>query len=238
MKNEFKDFSKAEEDALEGLKKAQDLIAEVKQRKDEQRKGEIEEKREERKVLFDDARKLIEEATAEAKKGNLDRAMALREFAADSKKQAEEIVIEGEQRVETELPENQLFGQGMPLTKVFLLLSVLSVILYFFCSYINHVVELGEKNISISIGAEWIHTIQTTEFWALCWMMSFGMMGLGAKSISRFINPKEHPEFDLTSKLFTECTPYQQIAISLGLLLSFVLSWCLIYLHNPVSNAG
>ena len=238
MKNEFKDLAKAEEDALEGLKKAQDLIAEVKQRKDEQRKGEIEEKREERKVLFDDARKLIEEATAEAKKGNLDRAMALREFAADSKKQAEEIVIEGEQRVELELPENKLFGQGMPLTKVFLLLSILSVILYFFCSYINHVVELGEKNISISIGAEWIHTIQTTEFWTLCWMMCFGMMYLVFRSISRFINPKEHPEFDLTSKLFTECTPYQQIAISLGLLLSFVLSWCLIYLHNPVSNAG
>lgn len=238
MKNEFKDLAKAEEDALEGLKKAQQHIAEVKQQKDQQQKAEIQAKKDQRNKLIEDSKKLLDEAAQEAKIGNLDRAMALREFAADSKRQSEEIVIEGEQRIEAELPENKLFGQGMRLSKVFSLLSILSVILYFLCGYINHLVELGEKSISLSIGAEWIHTIQTTEFWALCWMFSFGMMYLVFRSVSQFINPKEHPEFDLTTKLFTECTPYQQIAISLGLLLSFVLSWCLIYLHNPVSNAG
>lgn len=238
MKNTFKDLNQAELDANEALKKAQQHIAEVKQQMDEQQKAEIQAKKDERHKLMDDSRKLLDEAAHEAKSGNLDRAMALREFAADSKRQADEIVIEGEQRIENEVPEDKLFGQGMRLNKIFLLLSILSVILYFLCGYINHTVELGEKNISISIGAEWIHAIQTTEFWALSWMFSFGMMYLIFKSISRFINPKEHPEHDLTTKLFTECTPYQQVAISLGLLLSFVLSWCLIYLHNPVSNAG
>ena len=237
MKNTFQDLAKAEEDALEGLKKAQQHIAEVKQQKEQQQKAEIQAKKDQRNKLIEDSRKLLDEAAQEAKSGNLDRAMALREFAADSKRQSEEIVIEGEQRNE-ETPENSLFGQGMPLGNVLTVLGGICVVLYLLCGYINHLVELGEKSISISVGAEWIHAIQTTEFWALCWMMSFGMMYLVFRSISQFINPKKHPEHDLTTKLFTECTPYQQIAISLGLLLSFVLSWCLIYLHNPVSNAG
>ncbi len=238
MKNTFQDLNKAELEANEALKKAQQHIAEVKQQKEEQQQAEIQAKKDERNKLMEDSRKLLDEAAQEAKNGNLDRAMALREFAADSRRQADDIFIEGEQRIESEVVEDKLFGQGMRLSKIVLLLSGLSLILYLLCGYINHAVELGEKNISISIGAEWIHTIQTTEFWAMCWMFSFGMMYLAFRSISRFINPKEHPEHDLITKLFTECTPYQQVAISLGLLLSFVLSWCLIYLHNPVSNAG
>ena len=94
------------------------------------------------------------------------------------------------------------------------------------------------KSISISLGAEWIHAIQTTQFWSLCWLAAIGMLFLTFRSISRFINPKHDPEFDLTTKLFTECTAQFQIAISLGLLLSMVFSWCLIYLHSPVANAG
>ena len=219
------------EEQQQRLKELADLKASAKQQK-------IDEQIQERNDLFDNAKKFRAEAMNEVGKGNLDRAKILRDFADDAERQAKEMFIEGDLPPVVEESKSEVFGEGMSLKKVMLLLTALISGLYFLTGYINHLVELGEKSISISLGAEWIHAIQTTQFWSLCWLAAIGMLFLTFRSISRFINPKHDPEFDLTTKLFTECTPQFQIAISLGLLLSMVFSWCLIYLHSPVANAG
>ncbi|PWK27015.1 hypothetical protein LV89_01827 [Arcicella aurantiaca] len=213
------------------LKELADLKAAAKQKK-------IDQQIEERNDLFDNAKRFRAEAMTEVGKGNIDSAKILREFADDAEKQAKEMFIEGDLPKIVEESQSEVFGEGMSLKKVMLLLTCVLTALYFLTGYINHLVELGEKSISISLGAEWIHAIQTTQFWSLCWLVSIGMLRLNFRSISRFVNPKDDPHFDLTTKLFTECTPQFQITVSLGLLLSMVFSWCLIYLHSPVANAG
>jgi len=212
-------------------------LNELNQQREAAKQSQIDEQIEARNQFFASAKKLRSDAMVEVQKGNLDHAKTLRDFADDSEKQAREMFIEGDLTPISET-QNPIFGEGINLTKVSLLLTGFISIFYFLTGYINYIVELGEKSISISIGAEWIHAIQTTQFWSLCWLVSIGMLFLMFRSISRFMNPKDDPNFDFTTKLFTECTSAFQIAISLGLLLSFVLSWCLIYLHNPVANAG
>lgn len=238
MKNSYKDIGKAELDAQQALKDAQDRIQEIekqKQQKVDEEKAALVEKR---ITLFNDAKELRDNALIAVKSGDFTRAESLKGFAEELEKQAREIIIEGEV-VQTQEPENNpMFDEGMSLKKVMLLLSFIVTGLYFLTGYINHLVELGESSVSISLGAEWIHAIQTTQFWSVCWLVSFGMLALTNRPISRFMNPKDDPHFDLTTKLFTECTASFQIAISMLLLLSMVFSWCMIYLHSPVSNAG
>lgn len=230
-------MSRAEAEAI--LKETQDTLLKIEQ---EELNDKVQQKQsliEERNLLIDNAKRMKTEAIEKANEGKMEEAINLRKFAEDSEKQAREMVIEGEEPLAEQVPENiEQFGEGMSLRSVLTLLILISSCLYFLTGYINHVVQLGERDISISIGAEWIHAIQTTQFWSLCWFVSFGMLFVVFRSISKFINPKTYPELDLTTKLFTECSAAFQIGISILLLLSMVFSWALIYLHSPVSNAG
>jgi hypothetical protein len=240
MKNTYKDIDKAEFEANQALEEAKNRLKEIEDQKVRDAQEKLAEKRNQKKQFFADAQKLRDDAIIAIKDGDYAKAESLKGFAEEMEQKARAIVIEGEEEkavtVENETP--HFTGEGISLNKAFLVLGTVITILYFISGYVNHFVRLGTKSISISIGAEWVHAMQTTQFWALCWLVSFAMLYLTFRSISRFINPKTDPNFDLTTKLFTECTPSFQIVISIVLLLSLVLSWCLVYLHNPVSNAG
>lgn len=234
MQNVFKD---EEDRAFKALAEAQQKIEELKRKKENEESQAKLNLISERNDLLTVAKTFRDESIEAAKIGDFTKASNLKEFAEDAEKQAREIVIEGEVIAEPD-ESHPKFGEGMGLGKILLILSAIIGGLFQIADYVNYRVQLSEKSISLSLGAEWIHAINTTMFWALCWFFAFGMMYVCFRSISKFINPKEHPEFDLTTKLFNECTPSFQILVSLLLLLSMLFSWVLIFLHNPVSNAG
>lgn len=219
------------------LQQAQEALDNIKNAREQAIKEQKQAKIDERETLLANARKFRADSIAEAQLRNLDKAQELRGFAEDCEKAAKEIFIEGEVNVAEEQEEKPVFQEGMRLPKVLLILSAMTFVLHLLSGYINHLVQDSVKNISISIGAEWVHALQTTQFWTLDWFLAFVMMYFLFRSMSRFINPKIHPEFDLTTKLFTECTPQFQIIVSLLLLLSMVFSWVMIFLHSPVSNS-
>lgn len=238
MENTYKDIDLEEQKANQEFEAIRQRLSAIAAQKDKAKEDSINAQKQERLDLLENAKKFRNEANEAAKTNDFARALQLRGFAEDSEKQAREMIIEGEKIEDLNTETLPIFGIGMSLKKVMVLLLAIVTALYFACGYINHLVELGEKSISISIGAEWIHAIQTTQFWALAWLLCFGMLSLTFRAISKFMNPKNDPDFDFTTKLFTECSSQFQIIVSLVLLLSMLFSWCLVYLHKAVANAG
>lgn len=242
-KNLFKDndTEAAKKTALEKLQQAKAEIQQIEAYENEKRQDEIDAQKAEKAKLLVDAQRFRDDALNKAQNGDLTGAKDLRQFAFDAEKKASEILIEGEIQLEKETEKNPLFGQGVSLKKILVFLSSFVIFLGIVSGYVNHTVkyDLNDvKSLSISIGAEWVHAMLTTQYWSMAWLLGFMMLYLLFRTMSRFINPKEHPEFDLTTKLFNECSAYQQILVSLYLLLSMVLSWVLMYLHSPVANRG
>lgn len=231
-----KDTQKARKEVSDRMSALKAELDEINQLEQEQKQAAINQRKIERGKLLNDAKKFRDDALVKAQKGDLESAKDLRQFADDAEGKAREIVIDGEAPIDV-VDEKSQFGEGMSLTKILLLLALITLALTFFSGWINFEVQKSVKNISISLGAEWVHAIQNTQFWSLCWFFAFAMMYVVFRSVSRFINPRKHLEFDLTTKLFTECSVQYQISVSLLLLLSMVFSWVLMYLHNPVANS-
>ena len=225
------------QDALAQIEKAQGVLAAVKAEKEQVKEKQKKELLAKRQKLTEDAQRFRSEALQAAQAQNYEKANDLRGYAESAEKAAKEIVIEGENQIDEIQEVAQDFQKGMSLSKIMFSLLSMMTVLYFISSYVNHVVQNSAKNISISIGAEWVHAMQTTQFWALAWLCGFGLLTMLFLPIGHFLNPRKNPEFDFTTKLFTECSTEFQIKVTLWLLLSLVFSWIMVFMHSPISNS-
>jgi hypothetical protein len=193
---------------------------------------------EQRNELFKRAKQLKEMSVREALSGELGESKAYSELAKDVEKQALEIVLEGEQQPEIEeekfIP-SEHFGKGDKWLFFPLLKSLGVIVGIMVLGYGSHLVQELGTQISIAFWSEVEHFCTTALFWSLMWHVIDIFIFRKYRAVYDFMNTHEYPQFDFISRCLDGNSPEKY---AFYLLCLKALTFVLMYLHSPITNAG
>jgi hypothetical protein len=195
---------------------------------------------EKRSALFDRAKQLKEMSIREALNGELVESKIYADLARGVELEACEIVLEGEVKHEPLIEESNFvpsehFGKGdrwsfFPFWKALgVIISIVSL------SYGSHLVQgLGDQ-ISIAFWSELQHFSITTLHWCLMWFVIDVFLFRKYRAFYDYMNTHEYPQFDFITKCVDGNSPEKY---TFYLLCLKALTFVLMYLHSPITNAG
>lgn len=193
-----------------------------------------------RSELFERAKQLKEMSIREALNGELAESKIYAELAKGVELEACEIVLAGETKHEPLIEESKFipsehFGKGDTWT-FFPFWKALGVIFSIFSlSYGSHLVQgLGDQ-ISIAFWSELQHFSITTLNWCLMWFVIDVFLFRKYRAFYDYMNTHEYPQFDFITKCVDGNSPEKY---TFYLLCLKALTFVLMYLHSPITNAG
>jgi len=193
-----------------------------------------------RSGLFERAKQLKEMSIREALNGELVESKIYADLAKQVDLEACEIILEGEVKQmpladEPSFIPSEHFGKGDKWT-LFPFWKGLGVVLSIFSlSYGSHLVQgLGDQ-ISIAFWSELQHFSITTLHWCLMWFVIDVFLFRKYRAFFDYMNTHEYPQFDFTTKCVDGNSPEKY---TFYLLCLKALTFVLMYLHSPITNAG
>ncbi len=193
-----------------------------------------------RSELFERAKQLKEMSIREALNGELVESKIYADLAKGVELEACEIVLEGEVKHEPIILEEKFipsehFGKGstwqfFPVWRT--LAVIVSVALL---GYASHLVQESGTQISIAFWSEMEHFSITTLHWCLMWFVIDAFIFRKYRAVYDFMNTHEYPQFDFISRCLDGNSPEKY---AFYLLCLKALTFVLMYLHSPITNAG